>query len=259
MSARATLFAARFVPLGMATVLVLLVVAGCGQTPPRPAEAGRPGAVLPLARGPLCGPETEPATLPNVNAVVDSVRLTRDVRDLLAGDAARAGYVLLSLEFDEVGVMMDRDVLEHSTPRVVADSVWSLVREIGRDAPEAATQWGVRLRVVVADAVELTVARREFCRPVARDPRMHEVMQTYSRPGVRVNRGVRVQTVHVAALVSDLGTITATTIIRGGLAGGALERELFLFLQQFLFHPATVDGVPRDAWVEIPVHVRMPA
>lgn len=244
-------------PVAMLTAVLFLGTA-CGRTE-RAGEPGPAGATLLPARGPVCGPEPEPAHLPAVDAVVDSARLADAVADLGGGDPARAGHVVLSLEFDEVGVMMHRDILEHSTSRAVADSVWRLVRAVGRDAGEAATQWGVRLRVDVAAPVELTVARREFCRPVPRNPRLQEAMQTYSRPGVRVRRGERVETVHMRVRISDLGTVTAAAIVRGRLTGGALEHELFRFLQQFLFYPATIDGAPTDAWVEIPVHVRIPA
>jgi len=237
--------------------VLLLICTACGQSAARTNDSGSAGGALPLTRGPLCGPEPEPATLPAADAVVDSARFVSAVAGLAGADQAREGHVLLSLEFDEVGVMMDRDVLEHSTSRAMADDVWRLVREMGRDPGESERQWGVRLRVEVADPVALEVGHREFCRPVSRNPQMHAAMQQYRRPGVRVRRGEREETVHVRVLVSDLGTVTDATIVRGALSGGSLERELFQFLQQFLFYPATIDGAPADAWVEIPVHVRM--
>jgi hypothetical protein len=245
-------------PRSLALTLALLVLAGCGRTAEPPADTRFP---MLSPRGPLCAPDPYPQVLPAVDAVVDSARVARAVRVLVEADPARAGYVLLTVEFDRSGFLYHRDVLEHSTPRAVADSVWRLVDSARREAAESDTEWGVRLRVDVASPARLAIGRREFCRPVPRNPELYRAIQSYSPPGVRVRPRERVQlrTVHVRAYVDDLGTVTAANIVRGDLSGGELERHIFRFLQQFLFQPATIDGEPTGAWVELPVIVRMPA
>jgi hypothetical protein len=238
--------------------MALLMLAACGRTAEPPPDARFPTL---SPRGPLCAPDPYPQVLPAADAVVDSARLARAVKALVEADPARAGYVLLTVEFDRSGFLYRRDVLEHDTPRAVADSVWRLVDAARREAAESDTEWGVRLRVDVASPPALEVGRREFCRPVPRNPDLYRAIQSYSPPGVRVRPRERVQlrTVHVRAYVDDLGTVTAASIVRGELSGGELERHIFRFLQQFLFQPATIDGEPTGAWLELPVIVRTPA
>jgi hypothetical protein len=209
-------------------------------------------------RGPACAPEPAPFELPAADALVDSAAVAMRVAALHGGDAARVGQVLLSLAFDETGWPYREDVIEYTTPPAVADSVWRLVSSLRREQAEPAAPWGVRLRIEVGDPIQMAVNRRLLCRPMARNPEMRAAMQTYTPPGVRIRRGAREQTVFVATHVSEFGTVTATRVVRGDLAGPALEREIYVHLRQFLFRPATIDGEPTGAWVEIPVVIRRP-
>jgi hypothetical protein len=200
--------------------------------------------------------ESDPQVLPGVDTVVDSVMLATAVRELRSGEPAPAGHVLLTLAFDPEGVNIRREVIEHGTGPLVADSIQRLVFAARRQAPEAEQEWGVRLRVEVGEQIAMRIGRREFCPPVARDRRLDAAMHSLTPAGVR-HRGLRRErVVHMRALVNEAGHISSAHIARGELRGSSLERDLAQHLRQFLFEPATIDRVPTPAWVEIPLRLQ---
>lgn len=211
-------------------------------------------ATPPRAAG--CHAEEGPELLPRADALVDSAALVARVDELRRAEPPAGGYVLLTLVFDSTGANIGRDVIEHGTRPAVADSVQRLVFAARRTAAEAGAEWGVRLRVDLADPVRLRVGRREYCPPVARDRQIDEAMHSLAPAGTRYRGLRRERVVRVRARVDALGLVTAAQITRGELQGSSLEREIAQYLRQFLFEPATLDGVPTVAWVEIPVRVR---
>jgi TonB family protein len=244
-------------PRALLLLVAVLVASGACRSGERVDPADM--YVTPVAaRGATCSPEAFPATLPGADVVVDSVALVRRVGELLAGDAARAGWVRFSLSFDDTGHVLRRDVLEYTTTSAVADSVWHLAFDIVRDVDPSQREWGVRLRVDVADPVALEVERRQFCPPTARSPEMQAAMRSYSPPGVRVRGGMRERTLRVHAQVDQFGAVTAARIVGSQYAGSSLERDVVLYLRRFQFNPATVDGDAAAAWIEVPVRVRLP-
>lgn len=239
----------------LARLGALLVLGACGAL--RPGGAERSDELLSNAppRGVRCTVDRQPAELPGVDVVVDSARLAAAVAELRRQDPPPAGYVLLTLAFGPDGVNVRRDIIEHTTRPLVADSVQRLVYAARRQVAEADAEWGVRLRVDLTDPVTLRVGRREFCPPVARDRQLQTAMEGFNPPGVRYRGGRRERIVHMRAHVSASGTITGAYIVRGEHRGSALERTLTDYLRQFLFTPATIDGAPTDAWVDIPVRI----
>jgi hypothetical protein len=237
-------------------VAVLVPVGACRSGPGvDPADL----YVTPVAsRGATCSPEAFPTTLPGADVVVDSVALVRRIGELLAGDPSRAGWVRFSLSFDPTGDVLRRDVLEHTTTTEVADTVWHLAFDMVREVDPSQREWGVRLRVDVDDPVALEVERREFCPPTARSPEMQAAMRSYSPPGVRVRSGMRERSLRVHASVDQFGAVTTARIVGGQYAGSSLERDVAVYLRQFQFNPATVDGDATAAWIEVPVRVRLP-
>lgn len=187
--------------------------------------------------------------------VVDSTMLAAAVGELRRADPSPTGYVLLSLAFDSAGTNIRRDLIEHNTRPAVADSIQRLVFAARREVEESEQEWGLRLRIDMGEPIAMRMGRREFCPPVSRDRQLDAAMVGYNPAGVRYRRGVRERIVHMRALVSPLGVITSAYIHRGELRGSSLERDLARHLRQFLFVPATVDGVPVEGWVEIPVRV----
>lgn len=238
------------------TAAALLLVTACAAprgTPPDAADPLLSEAGAPSTR---CVPESEPERMPGADQLVDSAGLVNAVRALRVGDEPASGHVLLTLAFDALGMNVRRDVLEHSTRPLVADSVQRLVFSARREVAESAGEWGVRLRVDMGDGVALRVGRRLYCPPVPRDHRLDTMMQGFTPSGTRFRGGIRERTVHMRARVDELGIISTARIERGELSGSAIEMEITSYLRQFLFAPATLDGVPTPSYVSIPVRIR---
>jgi hypothetical protein len=202
-----------------------------------------------------CTPEPVPEVLPSVGALLDSAAVARAVRELRGSNGPRDGYVLLSLGFDRDGINIRRDLVEHSVTPSLADSVQRVVFAARRELDATEAEWGVRLRIDLAAEPVMQVGRREFCPPVARDRELDAAMHGLNPAGVRYRRGRRERVVHMRALITESGTVGSAYILRGEARGSSLERELALFLRQFLFTPASVDGIPTRAWVEIPMRI----
>jgi hypothetical protein len=208
------------------------------------------------ARSIYCAPETYPAELPPANAVLDSAGLASSVADLIRRDTVPVqGHVLITLAFDEEGTSTRRAVIEHATTPALADSIQRLLFNVRREVEEADSAWGVRVRLDLGDPVRMRVGRRESCPPVPRDRRLAAAMEGYSPVGFRYRGGVGERIVHMRSLIATTGNVTTSHMERGGLRGSQLERDIGLYLRQFLFVPATVDGFDTSAWVIIPVRI----
>jgi hypothetical protein len=203
-----------------------------------------------------CAPEAHPVELPAVDAVLDSARLDRAIRDMLQADTvASGGYVLLTLEFDQQGLSTRRSVIEHTRTPTLADSIQRMLFTVRREVENADSTWGVRVRLDLGDRILMRTGRREFCPPVPLDRRLVAAMEGYNPVGFRYRGGVAERVVHMRALISAAGNVAASHMDRGGLQGSQLERNIGLHLRQFLFTPATVDGFDTPAWVIIPVRI----
>jgi hypothetical protein len=236
------------------SLLVLTAACGAGREP-----AAQPAAQLLSSAAPRstrCVVEQATTALPAADAVVDSAALVEAVRALRSGDAPPTGHVLLTLAFDRDGANVRRDVLEHSTRPIIADSVQRLVFASRREVDAGESEWGVRLRVELGAAPELRVGRRLYCPPVPRDQRVESMMQGIHPIGSRFRRGVRERTVLVRAQVDEMGIVGSARIERGELSGSAMELEITNYLRQFFFSPATLDDVPTVSYVMIPVRIR---
>ncbi len=232
----------------------LLLVTGCGSL----AGSSAPSPELLSSAGPrsaVCVVEDTPQQLPHADLIVDSAAFAAGVRDLLRSDVPPTGHVLLSFAFDRQGLNARRDVLEHSTRALIADSIQKLAFANRRQVEEADQPWGVRLRLDLTDPVSMRVGRRAFCPPVARNTEMEQAISRYSPSGVRYRSGRRERLVHMRAYVNEAGFITNAALARGILSGSSIEHNIVNYLRQFLFLPATLDGEPVGAWVQIPVRV----
>jgi hypothetical protein len=235
-------------------VAILFLVSACAT---RQGSSASPDELLsssPL-RSAVCVVEPTPGQLPRADVIVDSAALSAGIRDLLDSDPPPTGHVLLSFAFDREGLNARRDVLEHSTRALIADSIQKLAFAARRQVEESDEPWGVRLRLDLTDPVSMRVGRREFCPPVARSTEMETAMSRYSPSGVRYRGGRRERLVQMRAYVNESGFITNATVTRGVLSGSSVEHNIANYLRQFLFQPATLDGRPVGAWVQIPVRV----
>jgi hypothetical protein len=201
-----------------------------------------------------CVVETEPRILPPANRLVDSVALTSELATLRDAEEA-TGHVLISLAYDRAGINIRRDLLEHSTTPLIADSVQRMVFAARQEQEEAIAEWGARLRIDFTEPITLRVGRRESCPPDPRDRQLREAVEGAVPQGLRLRRGTRDRRVVMRTLVNEAGLVVRSQIVRGDLGGSTLERDLDRFLRQFLFVPATIDGQPVAAWLEIPLRV----
>jgi hypothetical protein len=136
---------------------MVLVTAACATASPDPS------AILlsntPPPDGRLCHAATTPATLPGVDALVDSAALIQRVR---AGAGERPAYVLLSLRFDENGHPTWVRAIEGNLDSRRAVTIMHVVAEALR-SPPAVFGGSVRLRIGVDTTPRVQVGRSEVC------------------------------------------------------------------------------------------------
>ncbi len=229
-----------------------MLLSACGVNPePLPG----PAAEMSVRGSYQCMREAT-AIHPEPGALLDVERLTARLEELLVGVDREESSILLTLWYQPEGVNIRRSILHHDVAPEVADSVQKLVFASLRPAPPSPADWGVRLRVDARNRVALALEPREVCPPRPRNPRIDASMAEYFRTGVRVRRGSRERTVLVNVTVHPLGYVRDARIVRGDLGGGALERDLAEFLRQFSFHPASIDGVPVQGEITVPVRLR---
>jgi len=227
-------------------LVLLLGAAGC-------IPGGGGGLAAPSRTG--CATLEHPQILPEARQIVDAGALLANARALAPGVPAGRGDVLLSLEFDPEGINVRRDVVEHGVAPAVADSVQRLVFAARRQLAPATEPWGVRLRVSLGDSVALGVERRVYCPPRPRDREVEWMTRELVQPGTRYRAGRRERSVLLRLLIHPAGYVESARVYRGGASGGDLERELFNFVRQYSFHPATLDGRPVPGEITFPVRV----
>jgi len=197
-----------------------------------------------------------PETLPSPEELVDVSMLESGVMDLWRDQKLDPGHILLSMAYDTDGANIRRDVIEHSTQPMAADSVQKLVFVALEEMPEADEERTVRLRLDVDDEVELRVGRSEYCPPQARDTEMERAMRSIHFRAPRVERGVRTRTVLVRVTVDPSGRVRAAQPRTGPPLGTDMQQRIYYYMQQFLFEPARLDGVPTRGTIDVPVRVR---
>jgi hypothetical protein len=239
----------------MAALTALVLLGGCGASRAVPLDREAVLLTGTSPRSSYCTVEGRPRELPGADIVVDSARLVRSVAELVGSDPPATGHVLLTLAFDADGLNSRREVIEQAARPLLADSVQKLVFAALRQVEETEEEWGVRLRIELTDPVELRVGRREFCPPTSRNPQIEDAMRRTIPLGIRYRGGRRERVVPVRVLVGPAGTVRDAQVTRGVLHGSTVERAIADHMRQFLFEPATLDGFPVAAWVEIPIRV----
>lgn len=231
--------------------LALVLLAGC--------VSGNVRSAPPVAvRSSLdCAPESFPQRLPGAELLVDTAGLSSSLRELAASSEPADGTVVLTMAYQEDGLNMRRDLLAHDIQPYVADSVQKLVFAHRRTLPEATQEWGVRLLIDLGDPISYRVEHREFCPPRPRDVELETAMSSYLSTGARYDAGARVRTVVFRAAIHPAGYVDGGTVVRGETSGSTMERDLLIYLRQFSFEPATLDGVPVYGHIDVPVRVRL--
>jgi hypothetical protein len=204
-----------------------------------------------------CGAETAPAPLPPVAALVDTAALTGEIARLLKAAQLQQGQAVLTLWYQPDGLNLRRDLLAHALPPVLADSVQKLVFASLRTAPPRDEPWGVRLQVQAAGhEAHYALEPREHCPPRPRSRALEAEMSSFLGSGVRYRQGARERVVVMQVTVHPLGYVMDAKVVRGDLSGGGLETRLRDHLRQFSFEPASIDGVPVQGQLLVPVRVR---
>lgn len=192
-----------------------------------------------------CRAEQAPTTLPSADALVNAPALVDEAARLWRESGSARGYVLLTLLYDRDGLNVRRDVIEHSVPDEVADSLQRLVFAHLRRTGLARAEWGVRFRVDLGEEPALSVARREVCTPV---PSGRLAMA--GSGSVAVNPDL----VWVRVKLDPRGLVTDARVERGMLRD-ASEAYLLTQVRSMAFLPALADGHPVAGETMIPVRV----
>jgi hypothetical protein len=199
-------------------------------------------------------PPVEP--LPPVSAVLDTAALTRGMKDLLQGAQLERSEAVLTLWFQEDGMNTRRQLLSHALPPAVADSVQKLVFASLRSAPPRQLPWGARLRVEMQPEAQYTLQPREHCPPRPRSRVLESEIAGYLGTGMRYRDKQRERVVLMEVTVHPLGYVLDARVVRGAPSGGSMEVSLRDHLRQFSFYPASIDGVPVQGQLLVPVRVR---
>jgi hypothetical protein len=237
-------------------VLLILLLASCG--PPR----GEPAALLLAEREVTapgtCGAFPRPAHLPGADLLVDSTRLARRVVEhAAAADLPAEGTLTLAMSYDEAGLNIRREIVAHTLPPLLADTLQKMVFAEVRRPDELPEPLDVRLVLQVPDA-RMEVQRSVYCPPRPRDPRVEGELHGLDAvaAGVRYRRGVRERNVIMRVLVAPAGYVLRVEVVRGGTVPPSTQRSIWEQLRQHTFHPALLDGRPVEGWIEMPFRIR---
>ena len=229
------------------------VAGACG--PVREPVAG-PTAELAVRQSTQCMAEAYPAALPTAAALLNTDALAGQLRTLLEGADVRAAEATLSLWYDPQGTNVRRDLVRHTLPPALADSVQELVFAALQQAPAMEHPWGARLHVAVGGRVAFAVSHREYCPPRPRSRQMETEMAQFQNTGVRYRGGVRERMVLMQVTVHPAGYVEDARVLRGGSPGSALEKQLRDEVRQYSFIPASLDGVPVQGSLTVPMRLR---
>lgn len=240
----------RRVPTPQCIVLAAaLLTAGCGR-----AVASAEAPDLAVRTGGACAPEPVEA-LPAAESLVDVSRLTPWIEPLRPADPDSQGVVVLSLSYQPDGTNIRRDLVQHSLDPVRADSLQELVFRSLRPVEERDREWGARLRIDLSRSGAYAVEPRVYCPPRPRSRQLQEEMANYLSAGLRYRAGRRERTVLVEVDVQPGGYPSDARIVRGADSGGSLEQSVRDLVRRFTFEPASLDGVPVEGRLVIPVRI----
>jgi hypothetical protein len=188
-----------------------------------------------------------PEALPQPGELVDAEAFRAAAARLWVRAGRPAGHVLFTVRHDAEGVQVRRAVVESTVPAALADSLQALVFAHRRVTPRAPEEWGVRLRVELAEEMAMTVGRRRLCAPRAReeeritanpfDIRERGLSSPAARP--LTDSSIAWVRVHVDAR----GRVVDAAVERG-VRRGLSEQRVLNQARSLAFYPALDDGYP---------------
>lgn len=241
----------------------LLACAACSTYTGAP-----PGRASLLSDGPAplgrpCRASPFPERLPAAALLVDSAALTAAAADVWRQAGRPAGHALLAMGFDEEGLNVRRDLIEHRLPPALADTLQKLVFAHRRSVDPSERGWGVRLRMDLGgEQPVLRVGRREVCEARPRDAAVTaygafggatfgDVRERTAAPGVLPANG---GTVWVRVALDAGGNVTEARLERT-ISRGAWENRVLSYVRAISFLPATEDGRPVPAQLMFPLRL----
>lgn len=249
----------------LAVLAALLACAACSTW-----NGAAPGRATLLSEAPArvdraCRAAAFPDRLPAAALLVDSAALTAAAAEAWRGAGSPAGYVLLAMGYDQGGMNVRRDVIEHRLPQPLADSLQQLVFAHRRSVDPAEREWGVRLRMDMGgEQPVLRVGRREVCPAQARDAAVpafgasggatfgdvrERTAATLLLPGIPGG-----ETVWVRVALDAGGNVTEARLERTP-GRGAWENPVLGYVRGISFLPATEDGQPVPAQLVFPLRL----
>jgi TonB family protein len=250
--------------LPLALLATLLALPACSTV--GGGAAGRQALLsdAPISAGRPCHVSPAPAELPAAAALVDSAALSAAAAELWRAAGAPRGHVLLAMGYDRDGMNVRRDLLEHRLPQALADTLQKLVFAHRRDADPTDREWGVRLRMDLAEQPVLRVGRREVCAAHPRDTRIAsgaftggtfgDVREREAMTGLLPTSAGAPGTVWVRVALDAGGNVTEARLERT-LVRGTWERRVISYVRAISFVPATEDGWPVPAQITFPLRL----
>jgi len=237
----------------------LLAAQGCASPGATPRHGLLTDGSNPRERS--CRVAATPARLPAAGDLLDVEAFRAAAASLWTAAGRPAGQLTFSVRHSADGTQVRRAVIESSVPEVLGDTLRQLVFALRRQAPAAPAEWGVRLRVDLAEPVALSVARHEECVPRPRD---WEYRAAGNRFDVRDVRGSEAATPSLTDLsvawvhvwLDDRGNVTEARVERGS-GGRAAEQRLLNYVRAMAFVPATEDGFPVPGELTLPVRLSL--
>jgi TonB family protein len=246
----------------LALAAALLALPGCSAVADNAPSRAALLSDAPTPPGRPCRVSPEPAELPAAAALVDSAGLTAAAAELWRAAGAPRGHALFAMGYDQDGLNVRRDLLEHRLPPELADSLQKLVFAHRRTVAAAAREWGVRLRMDLAEQPVLRVGRRELCAAQPRDRRvtgygpfsgatLGDVRDREATPGLALPGS---GTVWVRVVLDAGGNVTEARLERA-LTRSAWEWRVLNYVRAISFVPATEDGRPVATQLSFPLRL----
>ncbi|WP_420126849.1 energy transducer TonB [Longimicrobium sp.] len=252
----------------LVSMAALLACAACASA----GSGAAPGRASLLSDAPAsldrpCRPSPAPAQLPAADALVDSAALIAAAGELWRGAGSPRGHVLLAMAYDEAGLNVRRDLIEHRLPPAMADSLQKLVFAHRRTADAAPREWGVRLRMDMGgEQPVLRVGRREVCPAQVRDAAVAgygafggtpfgDVRERSAPTAILPAGGSGGGTVWVRVALDAGGHVTEARLERTPFGRAGWENRVLSYVRAISFVPATEDGWPVPGQLMFPLRL----
>jgi hypothetical protein len=249
----------------LVALAALLALPACAtfRNDPRSNAALLSDAPRPFDRA--CRVSLEPRALPAADLLVDSAALAADAARVWRAAGSPPGHVLFALRYDEAGVNVRRDVLEHRLPETLADTLQKLAFAHRRATAPAEQEWSVRMRMDLGEAPVMRVGRTERCAPRPREssqgnllggtgPTWGDIRESSPYSASASSLLYDENTVWVRIALDARGYVTDARVERS-LVRGLSEARLLSYVRTLTFLPATEDGYPVAGQLSLPLRM----